>query len=148
MTLHDYLQNLSSGRSKSDRDAAIFTLGNELGLPRRLVMPGEGMSCWKGAAFALKLMGRPALDEALPDMMEWLRDMSWPGAEEIRRLLLSDVPRGNLAQLIENAAGKAVSQGDSQWLSNLAGLLASAGLDQSDFLDPQRYRALLSAIPD
>ncbi len=33
MTLHDYLQNLSSGRSKSDRDAAIFTLGNELGFP-------------------------------------------------------------------------------------------------------------------
>lgn len=147
MTLHDYLQNLSTGRPKSDQNAAVFTLANELGIPRYLVMPGEGRSCWRNAAFALKLMGRPALDAALPAMMEWLRDMSWPGAEEIRRLLLTTVPKGNLAELLEDAAGRALSQRDSQWLFNLSGLLAPAGLSEKDFLDAGRYRALLSAVP-
>ena len=108
MTLHDYLQNLSTGRPRQDQQHAIFTLANELGQPQRLVMPPEGMSCWRNAALALQLMGRPYLDAALPDMMGWLRDMSWPGAEEIRRLLLNTVPKGNLAELVERAAEQAI----------------------------------------
>ena len=80
MTLHDYLRNLSTGCSQQDQRHAIFTLANELGQPQRLVMPPEGMSCWRNAALTLQLMGRPYLDPALPDMMGWLKDMSWPGS--------------------------------------------------------------------
>lgn len=145
MTLHDYLSSLSTGRPKNEQNAAVFTLANELGRPRRLVMPPEGISCWRNAALTLRLMGRPMLDDALPAMMSWLRDMSWPGAEEIRRLLLETVPKGNLCGLIEAAAQKALEQGDGQWLCNLGRLLAPAGLEEQDFRNPEVHRALVSA---
>lgn len=143
MTLHDYMQNLSTGRPRQDQQHAIFTLANELGQPQRLVMPPEGMSCWRNAALALQLMGRPYLDAALPDMMGWLRDMSWPGAEEIRRLLLNTVPKGNLAELVERAAEQAISQQDLQWITNLASLLDPAGITARDFQDEETARLLL-----
>ena len=143
MTLHDYLRNLSTGCSRQDQQHAIFTLANELGQPRRLVMPPEGMSCWRNAALTLQLMGRPYLDPALPDMMGWLKDMSWPGAEEIRRLLLHTVPRGNLAELMEHAAKQAVSLQDRQWITNLASLISPAGLTSGDFRDAELTRLLL-----
>lgn len=134
MTLHDWMDSLSTGRPRQERERAIFTLANELGDPRLLVMPQEGKSCWRAAAWTLRLMGRPYLDPALPGMLEWIRDRQYPGADVIARTLVETVPKGNLSQLVEQAARKAVEQEDEQWLQNLASLAKEAGLLQGGFL--------------
>lgn len=147
MTLQNWIDALSESRSGWDRDHAIQLLGSLLGHPQALVMPGEGTVCWRAAAWALRLMGRPRLDPALPGMFRWLRELNAPGTDIVRRTLLETLPPGNLVQEIERAAGLAQEEGDSQWLYALGRLSIEAGLTKADFFLPARFEAMQAAPP-
>lgn len=142
MKISEMILKLSSQADKHDKDYAIQLLYQNLGDVKKLVMPQEGRSCWKTAAYLLKIIGKPYIDPAIEDMFCWLRDKSYPGSDIIFRTLLESLPKLNLAEYLEITANKAISQGDSQWLSNLAELASSAGLQESDFNKKSIYTYL------
>ncbi len=142
MTLSEIISRLSSQNSQKDRDEAIKLLYSQLGATKVLIMPEEGMSCWKNAANVLKIIGRPYIDPAIPGMFCWLRDMTYPGYDVVYRILKDSLPKRNLAEYLEIAANKAISQGDKDWFYNLSNLCFDASLLKKDFLDEKVYLLL------
>lgn len=54
-----------------------------------LIMPMMDKMCWYNSARVLKEIGFPRVKNVIPELLVWLQDMNWPGAEIIAELLLS-----------------------------------------------------------
>jgi hypothetical protein len=53
-----------------------------------LILPRE-KSYWESAAKVLRNIGYPRVRQVLPEILEWLQDLNWPGATEVAELLLT-----------------------------------------------------------
>jgi hypothetical protein len=53
-----------------------------------LILPRE-KSYWESAAKVLKNIGYPRVRQVLPEILEWLQDLNWPGATEVAEFLLT-----------------------------------------------------------
>ena len=84
-----------------------------------LVMPSAGKNFWENSAKALTMMGRPRIDPVLPKLMEWLRDMNWPGAGIVLEFLNSQ-QHHSIQKFLGDAKNQAESEQDDEWLSNLS----------------------------
>jgi hypothetical protein len=85
--IYEYINNLDSAAPQYLQDYAISMLVNleESKLP--LLLQTMSKSYWRNAAIVLKKIGYPRVKSVIPELLEWIRDMNWPGAEEIAELL-------------------------------------------------------------
>lgn len=98
---------------------------------RILLQPGDH-SCWENAAQVLKKMGYPKNELALPGLIDWLRDMNWPGARTAKEILFG-IDQKVLVPVIEGALRKAYLEEDFIWLACLKELVQELGIDEAQF---------------
>ncbi|MBA2939978.1 DUF5071 domain-containing protein [Paenibacillus sp. CGMCC 1.16610] len=88
--------------------------------------------CWDNAAIVLKNIGYPANAMALPYLMEWFQDITWPGVRPIITTL-KDIETKILIPHIKNASISAINENDDCWANGLVYLIKELNLDQADF---------------
>jgi hypothetical protein len=85
--IDEYINNLSSNAPQYLQDYAISMLVNLEESKLHLLLQPRSKSYWKNAAVVLKQIGYPKVKAIIPGLLEWIQDMSWPGAEDIVDLL-------------------------------------------------------------
>lgn len=83
---------------------------------------------WNNAALVLKQIGYPGNKLAIPRLIEWLKDMNWPGAWTALETLLV-IDNSILLPYIENALEKALQENDEMWLMGLKELVGRLKLN-------------------
>ena len=109
--------------------------------PALLLMP-VSKACWENAAICLKRIGYPKSKQVLDGMLEWLKDLNWPGADVILSLLES-YPKEAFRCGYEKAVERAVKDKDEDWLNGLFHFAAKQKVLREDFSDPGLYDALV-----
>ncbi len=138
MCIKNLLNNLSWNKPKSIQEDAIKQLlGIEKNKLVELVQP-NGKDCWLNAAIVLKKIGYPDIEDIVFDLLEWLKDLNWPGAIEIKELLCT-IPQEKLIIYIEDAILKAVQANDSIWLYWIKDLIETCQIMEKDFIDKNKY---------
>lgn len=105
-----------------------------------LVQPLDNKAYWENSAVVLSKIGYPRIRNIIPDLLEWISDLNWPGAKIIFELLLS-VENATLIGEIKNALRLAKSQNDYIWIATIKELIRVKGIDDS-FLSPEMKEIL------
>ena len=86
-----------------------------------LMHPLGRKGSWAGCADVVGELSDERLAPFLPDLLEWIIDMSWPGAQRVFERLLR-LPSARLRPALEKAEQRAKAEGDEIWLANLGRL--------------------------
>lgn len=94
------------------------------------ISPYYHKNVWANCAKVVANHSDSELVPYLVDMLLWIEDLNWPGADIILRRLqnFSDIPL--LASVINKAVIAIAAVGDSVWLSNIAQLLCNQKLKE------------------
>lgn len=87
--IEEYIQNLNSDAPQYLQDYAISQLINLEDSKLHLLLQPISKSYWRNAAMVLKKIGYPRVKAIIPELLEWIQDMNWPGAQEIVDLLIT-----------------------------------------------------------
>ncbi len=87
--IDEYIQNLNSDAPQYLQDYAISQLIHLEGSKLHLLLQPISKSYWRNAAIVLKRIGYPRVKFIIPQLLEWIQDMNWPGAQEIVDLLIT-----------------------------------------------------------
>lgn len=82
------------------------------------IIPGPSKSVWEPCAQVLAARSDDELEPHLPQLFEWLQDLSWPGAVTIRDRLLR-FPFSRLEGWYDFSVIEALRSSDEVWLANL-----------------------------
>lgn len=116
------LFQLSWDNSIAVQNEAVNQLVSYVDLDLTLLLQPLNKSYWDNAARVLFLKGYPIIKSIIPQLLEWIQDLNWPGATIIFELLQS-VPKPLLLSYIESSIKKAKLDNDEDWLINLNLLL-------------------------
>ena len=89
---------------------------------------------WTQQSQIIVELGYPFVKLIMRELLEWLKDLSWPGAEAIL-MFLSTIEKSELVPFLEAALRQAYWEGDSEWESSLSLLAEMASLNAEDFPD-------------
>lgn len=95
-----------------------------------LLRSSLGTDYWAIAAQMLRRIGYPRVRGIIPDLLEWLQDMNWPGAQDIFGLLLS-VDDDTLLANLKLALIKAKDENDEVWIWYLRTLVRAKHLEHA-----------------
>lgn len=87
-------------------------------------------SVWENCAKVLKGKSDELLLPYLIPLIEWLQDLTWPGAEAIFERL-STIPAATLSGPISYSVMRAVEHDDLVWLSNISMLVQQSNLSSA-----------------
>lgn len=88
---------------------------------------------WENAALVLKKIGYPRNKLAIPGLLEWLKDLNWPGAWTVLETLQS-IDIEVLLPHIKNAINEATEKNDEMWLMALKELVINRlGITKPEF---------------
>lgn len=90
-----------------------------------LILPQGRKDCWEECATVLCTLNNEKILDLLPNLLVWLKDMNWPGADAIFSRL-KQIPYNTLCQAIKLAIAEAKKINDEEWINNLQ-LLNSLG---------------------
>ncbi|MBR0463991.1 MAG: DUF5071 domain-containing protein [Clostridia bacterium] len=83
-----------------------------------LILPFRKKNCWRNCAILLSTIDNSRLAPFLPQILEWYKDLNWPGFEIISKL----IRRFSNEQIIEAvhiASHRALIEDDMEWYENL-----------------------------
>ncbi len=83
----------------------------------KLIQP-KSKNCWENAAKVINIIGYPKIKTIIPDLLEWLKDLNWPGAVIIVDTL-RNIEMGEINEFIKEALIKAESENDELWKSGI-----------------------------
>ena len=83
-----------------------------------LFQPSKRKDCWENCANILVLLDDDQLENLLPGLFEWLKDLNWPGAKTILGRL-KEMPAEKRNFHLIQARNKAIQENDQEWLQNL-----------------------------
>lgn len=106
----------------------------------KLIQP-QDKSCWENAAKLLMAISCPTNEIVVSKLLEWLKDMNWPGATTIRELL-GTVNAKILFPHIKKALKKAADCHDYVWIAWLKELLEYFDLLESNLIDQETSNLL------
>ena len=89
---------------------------------RQLMHPFPWKNCWAGCADVLRELNDERLTPFLPDLLEWIIDLDWPGAQTVFDRLSRMAP-DHLHPALDKAMKRAEAEGDAEWRQNLARLV-------------------------
>lgn len=98
-----------------------------------LIMPSHKWF-WTTAAEILQYIGFPRLEIVLPDLLVWLQDMNWPGADKVINILSTCKPK-LILPFIENALKTAAAEDDTMWIAGIKKLISNLEIKEDDFSD-------------
>jgi hypothetical protein len=87
--LNEYIKNLNWEEPQYLQDYAISMLINIEDSKLHGLLQPISKSHWKNAAIVLKKIGYPRVKSIIPELLQWIQDMNWPGAQEIVDLLVT-----------------------------------------------------------
>lgn len=82
--------------------------------------PKHSKNVWDNCAAILAEKSDEALAPYLPELLEWLQDMNWPGAFCILGRLHDYADKQAIGKAVEGCMEKAKKDGDEVWEDNLA----------------------------
>jgi hypothetical protein len=85
--IDEYLRNLDSDVPQYLQDYAIIQLSNLEESKLHLLLRPISKSHWRNAAIVLREIGYPRVKSIIPELLEWIQDINWPGSKEIVDLL-------------------------------------------------------------
>ncbi len=119
----EMLEGLKLGSSNEERELALeYWAHRPASELQVLILTSVGKEYWEGIADVFCLLSRAKVEALLPMLIEWLRDLNWPGASKIFEIFLK-LPRELSENIIQDARLKAKGEGDEDWLDNLRLLL-------------------------
>jgi len=143
--IHQLIKDLSWNNPENVRLHAVKELSNLKGEDVILLAKQSNdlcsKPCWDNAAIVLKNIGYPANKMALPYLMEWFQDITWPGVRPIITTL-KDIDTKKLIPYIENASASAINEHDDCWASGLIYLINELNIDKADFINDKLLREL------
>ena len=83
---------------------------------------------WENCAKILAAYSDETLKYCLQELLEWLADMNWPGAEIVLQRLIEFRDPKLLSLFIEHCVKEALVCDDQAWLGNMAALLENDNL--------------------
>ncbi|MGA9118990.1 MAG: DUF5071 domain-containing protein [Bacteroidota bacterium] len=98
-------------------------------------------ACWQNAALVLQSIGYPRIKSVVPILLEWFRDVNWPGVRTMVSLLKT-VEAPLLVSRIEEMSKRVVSENDDGWAWGLMFLMRELGIEAGDFVDEETYHQL------
>ena len=85
---------------------------------RQLIMPYRKQNSWHNCAVILAKLDNVTILRFLPDLLGWVKDLNWPGADVIlERINL--LPMEQMQPLCKAAYTLAMNEKDEQWAENL-----------------------------
>lgn len=117
------INRLLEDLSWSNRDEVCEKAINELiNIPvdylHLLVLPNSRKDIWHNCAVVLHRIGYPKIIPIVPELLEWLKDLNWPGTKSIIDLLCT-VDKTILLPHFETAIKKAKAEQDDDWIDGL-----------------------------
>lgn len=98
---------------------------------------------WANCAIVIAKHSDDELAPYILDMLIWLQDMNWPGAEIIEKRLICYKKTQDLAETLNNLIENCLALEDDVWLANLSRLMANTEL--INCLKIESYNALSSS---
>ena len=86
--------------------------------------PKYNKNVWENCAIILSEKNDEELKPYLPELLEWLQDMNWPGAFRIRDRLQRFSDKNKLQRAISICIEKSRDLGDEIWERNLLWLIS------------------------
>jgi hypothetical protein len=105
-----------------------------------LILPRKGKSTFENAAIVLAKIGFPRLNRHVTQLLEWLKDLNWLGANRILDLLVK-ADSETLVPCLRDAIDRAIAEKDEMWLGGLKVLITKKELGIAE-LGTQREQAL------
>lgn len=96
--------------------------------------------CWQNAALVLKAIGYPRIKLALPYLMEWFKDVNWPGVRTIVEIF-RDISPTDLLPFIEEASMRSIRENDDFWAFGFVSLIKDLELEH--LINKDLYNQLL-----
>lgn len=96
---------------------------------------------WENVIEVIRRIPYPQKRLFIPDLLEHLQDINWPGAEEAIDLLTT-FSKSDLTPFLEHSLTEAFIPKDGLWLAGLKLLVNEMGYVPSDFSDPIVFRYL------
>ena len=91
-----------------------------------LILPSGRKDAWENAAEVLARIGSPHIDAHVPALLEWLKDLNWPGARTLLDLCRS-LDRATLQPHVEAALKAARTECNADWEDTLRDLADARG---------------------
>lgn len=85
---------------------------------RELILPYRRQECWENCALALSNLDDATILRFLPRLLEWFKDLNWPGVNIIRLRILR-LPKDKVHNALINVLAKASGEEDEEWIENL-----------------------------
>ena len=112
----EYVSRESRGIAEASKLKNIYPFIRPVIIP-----PEKSKSVWDSCAKAVALKSDDELTPYLYLLLEWLRDMNWPGAEIIFDRL-GKIPFSKIVQQVEFCIGCAKRENDRSWMDTLEAL--------------------------
>lgn len=132
--LKDLSWNSTADQIKSGFIAALQETDHQY-----LLQPTDHFDSWENASILFLILGDEEIKPYLADLLNWLQDLNWPGAQRILDRL-QRISSELLAKPLELAAKSAAESKDETWLSNISILIANPGMNK--LLDPETFTLL------
>lgn len=140
--VRELVKKLDWNNPQSDIDHAISSLTTiDDDNIRMLILPELDKNLWANAAVVLKKIGYPRIKHIVPELIEWLQDMNWPGTNTIIELL-GTVDTKVLIPHVAEALIKAREDDDDMWLGGIKMLLTQSKIKRDDFIQKDLYDML------
>ena len=93
--------------------------------------PGYSKSVWENCATIICERSDEKLIPYIPDMIQWLEDLNWPGAEQIQQRLIAFQDVFMLAAILNHDVPDLEKLGKTSWLMFISDLLNNRKLSQA-----------------
>lgn len=97
------------------KKAIKLKIGNDLS---PLMIRNLQKSQWENAAEILESLDPSRVAPFTPDLLEWMKDMNWPGANRVFDMLIQ-FQKHELLPDIDSAISKAREDADEDWVDSL-----------------------------
>ena len=87
-----------------------------------LILPPGKKDCWQNCAIVLSGLDDATLTRFLPGVLQWFRDLNWPGVDTIEKRL-KQMPEETVKTAVSAAVARADREGDEDWAENLQTVL-------------------------
>ena len=111
------------------------------------VGPGYSKSVWENCATIIGERPDEELIPYIPDMIQWLEDLNWPGAEQIQQRLIAFQDVFLLATILDHKVSDLEKLGETSWLMFLSDLLNNRKLSQTLKSSTREILAKYYSIP-
>ena len=98
--------------------------------------------CWYNAAIVLKSIGYPRNTRAIPYLMDWFKDVNWPGISTIVQLL-KEIDTDILLPHIKNSVDQVLKEQDELWAYGMLYLIDELDIQEFELEEPTLYRKLI-----